>query len=230
MLRRLTPCIAFALLVPSLATGQDYPNKPIRLVVPYAPGAITDTAARLVAECNGRSEKEALARRHGIDPAILDAPNAGVATMRLLNALRRVLIAGLGAPGEGRGRLGYWLKKAIEGEDVGFVVEGKIVAITCSADAIIPVWAYMLVVSQLRTQTDDVFFGTAEEALKTRFIQNIRNINTAQFADQRVVVKGCGELPIAADAYLEIAKLLQPVVKSLMYGEPCSTVPLYKKR
>ena len=108
--------------------------------------------------------------------------------------------------------------------------KGKIVGVTCSADAIIPVWAYMLVVSHLRTQTDDVFFGTAEEALKTRFIQNIRNINPAQFADQRVVVKGCGELPIAADAYLEIAKLLQPVVKSLMYGEPCSTVPLYKKR
>lgn len=108
--------------------------------------------------------------------------------------------------------------------------KGKIVGVACSADAIIPVWAYMLVVSYLRPQTQDIFFGNADEALKTCFIQHIQQINPAPFTDQRVVVKGCGELPIAADAYLEIAKLLQPVVKSLMYGEPCSTVPLYKKK
>lgn len=108
--------------------------------------------------------------------------------------------------------------------------KGKIVGVTCSADAIIPVWAYMLVVSYLRPQTHDVFLGTADEALKASFIQHIQQINPYPFTDQRVVVKGCGELPIAAYAYLEIAKLLQPVVKSLMYGEPCSTVPLYKKK
>jgi hypothetical protein len=108
--------------------------------------------------------------------------------------------------------------------------KGTIVGVTCTADAIIPVWAYMLVISYLRPQTHYVYFGTAEEALKARFIQNIRQIDPTSFTDQRVVVKGCGELPIAADAYLEIAKLLQPVVKSLMYGEPCSTVPLYKKK
>lgn len=108
--------------------------------------------------------------------------------------------------------------------------KGKIVGVTCSADAIIPVWAYMLVVSYLRPQTHDVFLGTADEALKASFIQHIQQINPYPFTDQRVVVKGCGELPIAAYAYLEIAKHLQPVVKSLMYGEPCSTVPLYKKK
>ena len=104
------------------------------------------------------------------------------------------------------------------------------VTITCSADAIIPVWAYMLVTSYLQPVAKDVYVGTAAEMQKHLFLQNIGAINTAELADQRVVVKGCGDVAIEPYAYTAITKLLLPLVKSIMYGEPCSTVPVYKKK
>lgn len=107
---------------------------------------------------------------------------------------------------------------------------GKLVAVTCTADAIIPVWAYMLVVSYLIPVASDVFLGDEQEAFRQCFLKNISSINELEFADKRVVIKGCGDTPIDAYAYLEITKKLQPVAKSIMYGEPCSTVPVYKKR
>ncbi len=110
------------------------------------------------------------------------------------------------------------------------IYSGKYVAVTCSADAIIPVWAYMLVVSYLQPFAKDVMLSTEEELNKYIFLKNIGNIDITQFADQRVVVKGCGEKPIGEFAYLEITKRLRPVAKTTMYGEPCSTVPIYKKR
>lgn len=106
----------------------------------------------------------------------------------------------------------------------------KNVAIVCSADAIIPVWAYMLVVSYLQPVAKEIVMGNAEELEKKLFIQNIDAINISEFADKRIVIKGCGETPIADFAYMEITKRLLPVVKSIMYGEPCSTVPVYKKK
>lgn len=106
----------------------------------------------------------------------------------------------------------------------------KSVAITCSADAIIPVWAYMLVAAYLQSHAATIFFGTPEEALKHQFLKNINQIDPSQYEGQRLVVKGCGETPIGEYAYLEITKLLLPYVKSLMYGEPCSTVPIFKKK
>lgn len=108
--------------------------------------------------------------------------------------------------------------------------EGKLVAVTCTTDAIIPVWAYMLVASYLQPYASDIFFGTVEESLKLAFLKNLSKIDATQFTDQRVVVKGCGETPIGDYAYMEITKLLRPVTKSIMYGEPCSTVPIYKKK
>lgn len=105
----------------------------------------------------------------------------------------------------------------------------KIVALTCSADAVIPIWAYMLATSVLQPVAEEIIFATEEEAVKAILLKNINLINVADFADQRVVVKGCGELPITESAYVEITKLLRPVAKSIMYGEPCSTVPVYKK-
>jgi hypothetical protein len=107
---------------------------------------------------------------------------------------------------------------------------GKIVAVYCSTDAIIPIWAYMLVASYLQPLAADVIFGTEEKAREAVLIKNIASINVTTFQDQRVVVKGCGELPIGESAYLEITKALRPVVKSIMYGEPCSTVPIFKKK
>ena len=105
----------------------------------------------------------------------------------------------------------------------------KIVGLTCSADAIIPPWAYMLVASYLQPVSKDVIMGNEKEMAKTIFIRNIANINISAFADQRVVVKGCGDVPIEEFAYMEITKLLRPVAKTIMYGEPCSTVPIFKR-
>jgi hypothetical protein len=109
------------------------------------------------------------------------------------------------------------------------VYQDKYVAITCSADAIIPVWAYMLVATYLEPVAKELYLGTAEEMTKHLFLKNISALNTNTFADQRVVIKGCGDIPIGNYAYAEITKQLRPVVKSIMYGEPCSTVPVYKK-
>lgn len=106
---------------------------------------------------------------------------------------------------------------------------GKIVAVTCSADAVIPMWAYMLVSSYLQPVAKEIMFGDAELVHKSIFLKNISKINPEEFRDQRVVIKGCGELPVSESAYVAITTLLRPVVKSIMYGEPCSTVPIYKK-
>ena len=105
----------------------------------------------------------------------------------------------------------------------------KLVAVTCTADAIIPVWAYMLAASYLQPLAKDLVFGDESFLHKTLFLKNINQIDAKEYADKRVVIKGCGETPIGEFAYLEITKLLRPVAKSIMYGEPCSTVPIYKK-
>jgi len=107
--------------------------------------------------------------------------------------------------------------------------KGKNIALTCTADAIIPVWAYMLAASYLEPVANEVVFGDKEFLHKTLFLKNINKINTADYLDKRVVIKGCGELPISESAYVAITSLLRPAVKSIMYGEPCSTVPVYKK-
>lgn len=108
--------------------------------------------------------------------------------------------------------------------------EDKIVAVTCTADAIIPVWAYMLVGSYLQPVAKDLVFGDEKTALQQQFLKNIDSIDASEFMDKRVVIKGCGDLPIGEFAYMEITKKLRPVVKSIMYGEPCSTVPIYKSK
>ncbi len=107
--------------------------------------------------------------------------------------------------------------------------KNKITAITCSADAIIPMWAYMLIASELQPVAKIVILGSEEEARKKILIKNIQQINTEEFIDKRIVIKGCGETAIPEEAYLEITNLLRPVAKSIMFGEPCSTVPVYKK-
>jgi Protein of unknown function (DUF2480) len=110
------------------------------------------------------------------------------------------------------------------------VYAGKNVALTCTADAIIPVWAYMLAASYLQPVANEIVFGDAEFLHKTIFLKNIAKINPADYDDKRVVIKGCGELPISETAYVAVTALLRPVAKSIMYGEPCSTVPIYKRK
>ena len=107
---------------------------------------------------------------------------------------------------------------------------GKLVAVFCSTDAIIPRWAYMLMAVYLQPIAKDIFFGATTTVKNDLLLSNIRKLNISDFIDKRIVVKGCGELGIGEAAYLEITKLLRPVVKSIMYGEPCSTVPIFKKK
>ena len=106
---------------------------------------------------------------------------------------------------------------------------GKNVAITCSTDAIIPKWAYMLIAVKLAPLAHMVVFGTIGELENSLFSEALKSVDPAKFKDQKVVIKGCGKFPVPEYAYVEITRLLTPVVSSLMYGEPCSTVPLYKR-
>lgn len=103
------------------------------------------------------------------------------------------------------------------------------VAIYCSADAIIPVWAYMLAAACLQPYALSVYFGTPAELQKNYILLQIGNLDLNEYTDKRVVIKGCGETLIPDAAYVAVTEKLRPVVKSLMYGEPCSTVPIYKK-
>jgi hypothetical protein len=107
--------------------------------------------------------------------------------------------------------------------------QDKNIALTCTADAIIPMWAYMLAASYLQPIARAIVFGNEDFLRQSLFLKNLYSINTADYADKRVVIKGCGELPVTESAYVEITNLLRPVAKSIMYGEPCSTVPIYKK-
>jgi hypothetical protein len=106
----------------------------------------------------------------------------------------------------------------------------KNIAVTCTADAIIPVWAWMLVATYLQPVAGEILVGSEKELHKLIFLKNLSQINVNEFADKRIVVKGCGDTPIGEFVYLELTRLLQPVAKSIMYGEPCSTVPVYKKK
>ena len=108
------------------------------------------------------------------------------------------------------------------------IYESKIVAICCSTDAIIPLWAYMLAVTYLEPVARDIIFGKETEVLDILFLKNILKIDAKEFEGKKIVVKGCGDKKVPESAYIEITKILRPVVKSIMFGEPCSTVPIYK--
>ncbi|PWK22980.1 uncharacterized protein DUF2480 [Arcicella aurantiaca] len=107
---------------------------------------------------------------------------------------------------------------------------GKNIAITCSEDAIVPTWAYMLLTTKLQPVANSVVFGSLEELENKLFFDALQKVNIEDYRGARVVVKGCSKVPVPTAAYVEITRLLQPVVQSLMFGEPCSTVPLYKKK
>lgn len=106
----------------------------------------------------------------------------------------------------------------------------KNVAVICSAEAIIPVWAYMLLAAYLQPVAKELVLGDEKELHKTVFLKNLASLNPEDFSDQRVVIKGCGETPIGDFVYMELTRKLRPFAKSIMYGEPCSTVPIFKKK
>lgn len=106
---------------------------------------------------------------------------------------------------------------------------GKVVAVFCSNDALVPLWAYMLAASCLEAHAKKIVIGNKERALTELMKETISQIDLQEYAGARVVIKGCGDKPLPPDAYVAVTTRLQPVVQSLMYGEPCSTVPVYKK-
>lgn len=107
---------------------------------------------------------------------------------------------------------------------------GKHTAIHCTADAIIPVWAFMLAAAYLQPVAASVFMGTPEEMKQQLIRESIAAMDIQAYTGKRVVIKGCGDKHIPDTAYVGVTAVLLPVVQSLMYGEPCSTVPVYKRR
>lgn len=106
----------------------------------------------------------------------------------------------------------------------------KILAVHCSSDAIIPNWAWMLLAKEAAAAGARIHFGDKTAAVEAEIINALHALNLSQFDDQRILVNGCGEKEITAKLYLEISKILIPHVKSLMFGEACSNVPVYKRK
>jgi len=107
--------------------------------------------------------------------------------------------------------------------------DGKNVAIICSADAIVPTWAYMVLAAKLQGHAHRYVFGDLAALEQSLFQEAIATVNVEDYRDAKLVVKGCGEKEVPTYAYVAIMQKLLPVASSVMYGEPCSTVPLYKR-
>jgi hypothetical protein len=108
--------------------------------------------------------------------------------------------------------------------------ENKAVFIFCSADAIVPTWAYMLVASALQSIAKKALVGTQLDLEKALISEAITAIDLTEFQDGKVIVKGCSDIAAPEFAMVTLLAHLQGVVQSIMYGEPCSTVPIYKRK
>jgi len=106
----------------------------------------------------------------------------------------------------------------------------QFVCIDCTADAIVPVWAYMLIASAVGQYAKKVVKGNLEQLESALFQELIDNLDPQAFADERVIVKGCSNLPVPESAYVAITSKLKPLAKSIMYGEACSSVPIFKRK
>jgi hypothetical protein len=106
----------------------------------------------------------------------------------------------------------------------------KYVAIHCSADAIIPTWAYMLITVALSPYANRILFGTLNDLEELLFHEALSAVDWSDYKDAKVVIKGCSKVDVPVSAYVEATSKLQPIVSSLMFGEPCSTVPVFKRR
>ena len=107
--------------------------------------------------------------------------------------------------------------------------QGVHLAVHCSTDAIIPVWAYMLVSTSARPFASSIFLGSTSILIEKLYSKALDALPLDHYAGQRIVIKGCSDKPVPASAYLELAAKLQPHAQSIMYGEPCSTVPIFKR-
>lgn len=105
----------------------------------------------------------------------------------------------------------------------------KHVAVSCTADAIIPTWAYMLVMTKLDGNATTIVQGTLSDLERYLYTILFEGLDLSEFAEKKIVIKGCSDIPLSEYAFSEITKRLLPYVSSIMYGEPCSTVPIWKR-
>lgn len=110
------------------------------------------------------------------------------------------------------------------------IYQAKAVYIHCSEDAIVPTWAFMLIASKLQEQTDDYIIGSKDELEKELIRKNIIKQDISGFIDGIIIIKGCSDIHDPEYAMVELLRYIQPVAKSIMYGEPCSTVPVFKRK
>ncbi len=108
--------------------------------------------------------------------------------------------------------------------------QNKNVAIVCTSDAIVPTWAYMLLATKLNPYVNSLVFGNLEQLEIELYSLAIQNLDVEQFRDQKIVIKGCGNIFVPVSAFVSFTAKITPVAKSIMYGEPCSTVPLFKRK
>ena len=108
--------------------------------------------------------------------------------------------------------------------------ENKFIALTCSADAIVPTWAFMLIASHLEPIAKKISFGDLQKLEEELFADAISKLNPDDYKNQKITIKGCSNIQVPVSAYVNLTGLLRPVAKSIMYGEPCSTVPVFKKK
>lgn len=106
---------------------------------------------------------------------------------------------------------------------------GKYVSIICSADAIIPTWVYMLLTSALQPFARKIVYGNLEDLEAKIFSDELAKVSWAQFQNAKVVIKGCSKVLVPPAVYIEATALLLPYAASIMFGEPCSTVPVFKR-
>ncbi|MBJ7879451.1 DUF2480 family protein [Gelidibacter salicanalis] len=104
------------------------------------------------------------------------------------------------------------------------------VALTCTSDAIVPAWAFMLLTVHLEPYAKTIVIGSLEQLESSIYQEVIHNLDTAAFVDQPLIIKGCAHKPVPANAYIMLSQKLRPIARSIMYGEACSSVPLYKRK
>ncbi len=106
---------------------------------------------------------------------------------------------------------------------------GKFVAVMCSEDAIIPTWAYMLLTSALQPFARGIVFGNLVDLETKIFLDALASVDWEEYRDAKVVIKGCSKVDVPIAAYVEATRRMRPIASSIMFGEPCSTVPVFKK-
>lgn len=108
--------------------------------------------------------------------------------------------------------------------------ENAYVAVTCTSDAIVPSWSYLLIANYLTGVAKLISFGTLEDLERDIFTEIIDKMDVDSYKDKKIIIKGCSRKPVPQNAYLQLIQKLKPIASSLMFGEACSTVSIFKKK